>query len=248
MLNGLDLFSGIGGFSLALRSHVRVVAYCERDPFCQAVLLSRMWAGDLDAAPIWDDVKTLDASLLPEIDIITGGFPCQDLSVAGHGRGLEGERSGLFFEIIRLVREVRPRFVFLENVPAVAVRGLDRIVMEFTQIGYDCRWTIVSAAEVGAVHIRERWFLLAHANGVRLQEERGAEVGRSYAERARPLEPNGQSSERRTPWASERLAKPNVDRTGDGIPQRVDRHRGLGNAVVPSQAQEAFNRLIGIGA
>ena len=171
MLNGLDLFSGIGGITLALEPWVWPVAYCENDRHAQAVLFSRMAEGRLPLGPVWDDVRTLRGSMCGPVDIIYGGFPCQDISIAGLGAGLEGERSGLFFEIIRLARELRPRFVFLENVPAITLRGLDRVLLEFTALGYDCRWTVVSAAEVGAPHLRERWFLLAHANGSGLREQ-----------------------------------------------------------------------------
>ncbi|MBU6375664.1 MAG: DNA cytosine methyltransferase, partial [Bdellovibrionales bacterium] len=166
-MNGLDLFSGIGGIGIALEPWVRTVAYCEREPYAQGVLLSRMQSGDIDRAPIWDDVTTLRAEMLPRIDIIFGGFPCQDISVAGLGKGLAGERSGLFFEIVRLAKECNPRFIFLENVPAIRTRGGERVVKELAKIGYDCRWTTLSAASVGALHKRERWFLLAHANGKR---------------------------------------------------------------------------------
>ena len=176
MLNGLDLFSGIGGISVALRDYVRPIAYCEIDPYCQAVLLSRMVTGDMVHAPIWDDIKSL--RIRPQeidIDIIYGGFPCQDISVAGKGKGLEGERSGLFFEIIRLAKEIKPSFIFLENVPAITSRGGLRVVREITEMGYDCRWCVISAASVGALHRRERWFLLAHAkhNGTSSCKERG---------------------------------------------------------------------------
>ena len=140
MLNGLDLFSGIGGISLALIPWVEAAAYCERDRYAQSVLLQRMWNGELPVSPIWDDVRTLQAAHFNgmAIDIIYGGFPCQDISSAGAGAGLEGERSGLFFEIVRLARELQPRFVFLENVPAISVRGLDRVLLEFTAMGFDC--------------------------------------------------------------------------------------------------------------
>lgn len=148
---------------MALSKWVQTIAYCEQDKFCQAVLLSRMSTGDLDTAPIWDDVTTLTGDMLPDIDIIFGGFPCQDISVAGRGKGLGGERSGLFFEITRLVGELRPSFVFLENVPAITGRGLDRVLGEISSLGYDCRWGMLSAAEVGALHKRERWFLLGYS-------------------------------------------------------------------------------------
>lgn len=173
-MNGLDLFSGIGGITLAIKKWVTPIAYCEIDKYCQSVLLQRMQEGNLPAAPIWDDVRTLPIEELPKIDIIYGGFPCQDISVAGRGKGLEGERSGLFFEIMRIVKAVKPIFVFLENVPAIRTRGLDRVLEEFTKERYDCRWTMLSAAEVGARHKRERWFLLAHSNSSQCgQSERG---------------------------------------------------------------------------
>ena len=163
-LNGLDLFSGIGGISLALEPWVRTIAYCENNKYSQAVLLSRMSEGLLERAPIWDDVTNLSGDdLQTNIDIIFGGFPCQDLSAAGKGAGIvAGERSSLFTEILRLTKEIRPAFVFLENVPAIRTRGLGRVVSGLAGVGYDCRWSTVSAAEVGANHIRKRWFLLAH--------------------------------------------------------------------------------------
>src|SRR5438309_5214628 len=105
---GLDLFSGIGGITKALEGYVTPVAYCENDRDAQAVLLSRMATGDLPLAPIWDDVATLRSTYIPSVDIIYGGFPCQDISVAGRGKGLAGKRSGLFFEIVRLCGEIRP--------------------------------------------------------------------------------------------------------------------------------------------
>lgn len=162
---GLDLFSGIGGLTKALEGYVEPLAYCENDRYAQSVLLSRMGSGDLPRAPIWDDVRTLKSEMLPAIDIIYGGFPCQDISVAGRGEGLGGERSGLFFEIVRLVSEIQPRFIFLENVSAITVRGAERVIGEFCRLRYDCRWGILSASDVGANHQRERWWLLAHAQG-----------------------------------------------------------------------------------
>ena len=163
-MNGLDLFSGMGGISEGLSEWVRPIAYCEINPKARAILLRRIEKGELAQAPIWDDVRTLPTADLGHVDIVYGGFPCQDISSAGRGAGLAGERSGLFYEITRICNDLRPRFVFLENVPAITTRGLDSVIGEFTKLGYDCRWTIVSAAELGANHLRKRWFLLAHAN------------------------------------------------------------------------------------
>lgn len=280
MINGLDLFSGIGGIALGLAEWVRPVAYCEIDRYCQGVLLSRMHEGSLPAGPIWDDVRTLSSEHIGvPIDIITGGFPCQDISVAGSGAGLDGERSSLFFEITRLCGDLRPRFVFLENVPAITLRGLDRVLMEFTALGYDCRWTTVSAAELGAPHIRHRWFLLAHTDspGVRNEPEwlsgrrsstvcaEGKDVTEHHGSPRSVGDTNGERSqgERYTEKAWRALTKlgrpglggwpswipePSLCRGHDGLSQRVDRTRALGNAVVPAQAREAFRRLISLSS
>lgn len=167
MLDGLDLFSGIGGLTIAMSTWTVPVAYCERDRYCQAVLLQRMSGGDLPRAPIWDDIRSLSGEMLPKIDFIYGGFPCQDISVAGSGKGLGGKRSGLFWELRRLVKEIHPGFVFLENVPAIRTRGLREIARAFAELRYDARWTCVSAREVGAPHLRKRWFMLARSNATR---------------------------------------------------------------------------------
>lgn len=173
-LNGLDLFSGIGGISLALKPWVQTVAYCEIEPYAQAVLLERMQDGTLDSAPIWDDVTTLNREILDtEINIIFGGFPCQDISVAGKQLGIKSDtRSGLFHHIMRLVREFNPQYIFLENVAAICSNGLDTVLREITQTGYDARWCCLSAAEIGAPHKRDRWWLLAYPNKTGLQKER----------------------------------------------------------------------------
>lgn len=274
MLNGLDLFSGIGGITLALSQWIKPIAYCESDRFCHAVLLSRMRQRELPHAPIWDDITSLRSTMLPRhggIDIIYGGFPCQDISAAGAGAGLAGERSGLYFEIERLVRETKPTFVFLENVPAIRTRGLGRVVWGFSELGYDCRWTIVSAQEVGAPHLRKRWFLLAHSRGEILRNESGRSrraaresksltrndgsqksvedtlrEGRNFSGPERSEKEIGAGACREFTRSSWWAAEPNVGRVANGIPARVDRLRGLGNAVVPLQAREAFKRLIGL--
>jgi DNA (cytosine-5)-methyltransferase 1 len=298
---GLDLFSGIGGITKALDGYVEPVAYCENDRYAQSVLLSRMSARDLPIAPIWDDVRTLNAKSIPKPEIIYGGFPCQDISVAGRGAGLAGKRSGLFFEVVRLVSEIRPAFVFLENVPAIRTRGADVVVGELARLRYDSRWITLSAAEIGANHRRERWWLLAHAKSagpgrvecgnearfagtwscrenvadaeshrfseledLRRSNQRvctgqefkspigGANVAvaalipeREQADKAHAIARGGDARPEPSGggwWATE----PDVGRVAHGVPFRVDRLRALGNAVVPAQAREAFERLIGL--
>ena len=159
---GISLFSGYGGIDLAIREYCAPIIYCDIEPFSQAILVSRMDDGSIPFAPIWNDVTTLDGTKFRNlVDIIYGGFPCQDLSVAGKGAGLAGKRSGLFYEIIRLCEEASPTFIFLENVPAIRTRGSIQVQEALASIGYDTRWCTLSAAEVGANHKRERWFCLA---------------------------------------------------------------------------------------
>jgi DNA (cytosine-5)-methyltransferase 1 len=243
MLNGLDLFSGIGGISIALNRWVKPICYCENDRYAQAVLLSRMQDGSLLRAPIWDDVRTLSKEDFDsiDVDIIYGGFPCQDISIAGNGVGLDGERSGLFFEIIRLARDLRPRFVFLENVPAISIRGLDRILLELTSLGFDCRWTTLSAAELGAPHLRERWWLLAYAMRAGLSKPRAESA--TEGARKGPTWDSPELLVQRELWG-----KPPSElcRMDDGLPGKTHRLRSLGNAVVPLQARVAFERLMGL--
>ncbi len=275
MIHGLDLFSGGGGLAEGLRRWVKTVAYCEIERGAQRVLLSRMARGEIDAAPIWDDVSTLRGTMLPTVDIIAGGFPCQDISVAGNGAGLEGKRSGLVFEYLRLIGDCRPRFVFMENVPALTIWGLDRVLLGLYALGYDARWTIVSAAEVGAPHRRERIWILAHANSFTGGDERkvmgrrdsimgqreAIAINNGYArDLADPHGPRHRSHDpspinrklglfgrridscRRTHWWE---TEPDVGRVADGVADRSNRLRVLGNGVVPLCAEEAFARLGG---
>jgi DNA (cytosine-5)-methyltransferase 1 len=162
MLNGLSLFSGYGGIDLALGDYIRPIMYCEIERYAQGIILSAFDKGVLPVGVVWNDVTTLDGNALKGlVDIVYGGFPCQDISVAGKGAGLEGERSGLFREIIRICTEASPQFIFLENVPAIRTRGSIEVQEALAGIGYDTRWLTLSAAEVGANHKRERWFCLA---------------------------------------------------------------------------------------
>lgn len=165
-MNGLDLFSGKGGFAKAVeRLGIRPVAYCEKDQFARAVLLSRQISGDLPLGPIWDDVSTLQGAvhLLPflQIGAITGGFPCQDISLAGARAGLGGKRSGLFFQIVRLTKELSPIVVCLENVWPGVRKFVPAIRAEFEALGFQCRDGHLAASDVGAPHKRDRWFFIA---------------------------------------------------------------------------------------
>ena len=183
-MNVLDLFSGIGGFSLDLeRAGMRTVGFCEIDPYCQCVL-RRHWPD----VPVYDDVRTLTRKILANTycqrcretrrsedwggtcgcgpQVICGGFPCQDISVAGKGAGIAGERSGLWSEYARIIGEVRPRYVIVENVAALLGRGLERVLGDLAALGYDAEWHCIPASAVGAPHRRDRVWIVAHAASV----------------------------------------------------------------------------------
>jgi DNA (cytosine-5)-methyltransferase 1 len=276
MINGLDLFTGIGGLTLALSDWVKPVAYCEIDKYAQGVIRSRIADGLLPDAYIHNDIKNLNGEGLKNVDIIYGGFPCQDISVAGNGKGLAGERSGLFYEILRLAKEIGPTFIFLENVPAIRLRGLASVGHELALAGYDCRWLSLSAQEIGAPHKRERWFCLCKrwrpladplspGNGPQFgamggqEKERESEqtmpFGGSCAALANPDSLPVWSQQECQQWSSDKTqpkhvgwweAEPAVGRVVNGLPYRLDRLKCLGNGVVPAQAKEAFKRLMGL--
>ena len=160
----LDLFSGIGGFSLGLHwAGMRTAAFCEADPFARSVL-ARHWP----SVPVYNDIRTLSATRLqqdgvPWPDLICGGFPCQDISLAGRGAGLAGGRSGLWSHMARLVRECRPDWVVAENVPGLRGRGADQVMSELEAAGYACWPLLVGAVHAGAPHRRSRVWLVAQA-------------------------------------------------------------------------------------
>ena len=163
-MNVLDLFSGIGGFSLGLeRAGFKTVAFCEIEPFCQKVL-KKHWP----EVPIFEDVTALNKETLHAagitVDVICGGFPCQDISFAGKGAGLEGERSGLWREFARLIGELRPRYVIVENVAALLSRGFEQVLGDLASLGYDAEWHCIPASAIGAVHHRDRIWIIAYTN------------------------------------------------------------------------------------
>jgi DNA (cytosine-5)-methyltransferase 1 len=233
-VNVLDLFSGIGGFSLGLeRAGMRTVAFCEIEPYCRAVL-RKHWPN----VPIYEDVRNLTADqlradgIIP--DVICGGFPCQDISDAGKRVGIEGARSGLWHEYARLIGEVAPAWVIIENVPALRARGLDTVLRQLASLGRDAEWHCVPASAAGARHRRDRIWIVSHAKGVterpglRTDEPTALGWGRSC---------NLHSAQHS--WASE----PDICRVADGVSLRVDRLKSLGNAVVP-QIPEIIGRAI----
>lgn len=170
-----SLFAGIGGFDLGFERAGMVCKWqVEIDPFCQKVL-AKHWP----SVRRHDDIKTFPPTKPEEwqVDVICGGFPCQDISYAGKGAGLAGERSGLFYEAIRVVCEVGPRVVVLENVAGLLTRGIDQVLGTLASIGFDAEWHCIPAAAVGAPHIRDRVFILAYASGKRTRDEWRATCG-----------------------------------------------------------------------
>lgn len=224
----LELFAGAGGGILG--GHLlgwRCVGAVEIDPYARAVLIARQQDGTLPPFPVWSDVRTFTKRngacrryfrFLRRIRrslVIKGGFPCQDISVAGKGAGLDGERSGLWREFARVVREVRPAFVLVENSPALTFRGLGDVLRDLAALGYDARWCVLGAINTGAPHRRERLWLVAHAENVgralRLTE-------RSQPEVHQPAQ-HGQDHEQLW-WATE----PTIRRMVAGVADELDLH------------------------
>jgi len=249
----LDLFSGIGAFSLVAEQYgIETTCFVEIDPFCQAILKK-----NFNGVRIHDDVSTFSATR-GEFDIITGGFPCQDISRANqNGRGLAGERSGLFFEIIRIVRQCQPRFFILENVKALLANGLDRVLCAIAEVGYDAEWQSISAASMGAPHRRERVFVIAYPQGTRRDDER-AESGSKTRATSSSL-PYLKDVPASRPEG--RVAGRQFLRMDNGISYWVDsphpapltlwhdridnqRVKALGNSIVPQCLYPVYDRIV----
>ena len=173
-LNELALFAGAGGGILG--SHLlgwNTVCAVERDAYEAQVLAQRQNDGILAPFPIWSDITTFDGKPWKGIvDVISGGFPCQDISAAGKGTGIDGARSGLWSEMARIISEVRPRFVFVENSPMLVSRGLTRVISDLAEMGYDAQWSRFSASNFGAPHQRDRIWIVAYTNSYGLEKKR----------------------------------------------------------------------------
>ena len=262
-MNELALFAGAGGGILG--GHLlgwRTVCAVEWEPYAASVLAQRQNDGLLPPFPIWDDVQTFDGTpWRGVVDVVSGGFPCQDISVAGKGAGISGERSGMWSHMARIIGEVRPRFVFVENSPALITRGFGVVLSDLAAFGYDCRWTVLGAADVGAPHKRDRFWLVANANSMReLQPQGGiSDIGRRPGHCGEVADTNcprrKQSQNEANPSASSResrdaiggngwwLTEPDVGRVAHGVAARVDRLKAIGNGQVPLCAAEAWRLL-----
>ena len=294
MLKVLDLFSGIGGMSLGLErtAGFETVAFCENDPFCSRLLAER-WPG----VPNLGDIT---CAVFPEADVITGGFPCQDISRAGKRAGLAGERSGLYRELVRAVRVVRPQYIIVENVAALLGDGMGTVLGDLAESGFDAEWDCIPAQAIGAPHERDRVFIVAHAEsehdgsgdgGAQSGQEPEPRNGAGAAVVANPTRVGqGQRRSRRPPdsfarirdatrrdfanpvcarlsqregveadaftqlppaqraveldvWQSCWPCEPALLGMDDGVSDRVERTRALGNSLLP-QIPEAIGRAL----
>jgi DNA (cytosine-5)-methyltransferase 1 len=195
----------------------------EIDENCQRIL-KKHWP----EVPKHGDIRTFEPT---PVDVVCGGFPCQDISNAGKCEGIDGQRSGLWSEYVRIIRTIRPRFVVVENVAALLVRGLDRVLRDLAACGYDAEWSVLSACQWGYPHARERLFCVAYPNGSELRTSGAAEAQR----RTTNVFIDGVSEI--TPMESRRAIVANVDSAVYGVSGVVDELRPYGNAVIPDMAE-----------
>lgn len=236
----LDLFSGIGGFALAAQrvwgSDHKVVAFCEIEEYAQKVLKKR-WPN----VPIIQDIRDVYEKKYQSIDIISGGFPCQDLSSNGKQAGITGSRSGLWGELSKIIGSVRPGFALLENVTNLLAGEwgdwFGTVLADLAKVGYDVQWHCIPASSIGCCHQRDRVFILAYPTGNRWNE---VEIYNAIA-----LEHQRVSGQYCSPGNQEarRLSNADTRRENDGIPYWMERLKGLGNAIVPQIAEIIFSAI-----
>ena len=270
-MNELALFAGAGGGILGGKLlGWRTVCAVEWEKYPASVLLARQNDGILPPFPIWDDVQTFDGRAWAGIvDVISGGFPCQDISAAGKGAGIDGERSGMWKEMARIICEVRPKFVFVENSPMLTSRGLDQVLADLAKMGFDAEWGVLGAANVGAPHLRERIWICAKQreflpysqyNGNRWREQFTQSSKKTDARMANTKKLlcygsnnnqcrqkiskfrncNGKKRFNNCWWEIE----PSVGRVADGVAARLDRLKAIGNGQVSEVARTAWFELM----
>jgi DNA (cytosine-5)-methyltransferase 1 len=240
-MNELALFAGAGGGILG--GHLlgwRTVCAVEWEAYPASVLCARQNDGLLPSFPIWDDVQTFDGKLWRGIvDVVSGGFPCQDISVAGKGDGLDGERSGMWREMARIISEVRPKYCFVENSPMLTTRGLGTVLADLAKLGFDAKWGVLGADNAGLPHRRKRiWLLASNANcqhekrmfKQKVQTFKGVPRVNAYG-----VDKNEQGLRA--------ILRPGLRRTCNGLPGQMDRLKSVGNAQVPRVAKLAWELL-----
>lgn len=231
-----SLFSGIGGLDLGLeRAGMESRWQVEIDPFCTKVL-EKHWP----KVRRYGDITKVNGAELERVDLIAGGFPCQDISYAGYGEGIGGPRSGLWFEFARIVREVGPSGVLVENVPALLDRGMGDVLGTLASLGFDAEWSSVSACSMGAPHMRHRVFIVAYSN----RFDGWPRVRNSDARRRGSISEIDSFEGSRASWQT-RLENPSeLYRGADGVPFGMDRNRGIGNSVSPQVAEWIGRRIM----
>ena len=252
-MNELALFAGAGGGILG--GHLlgwRTVCAVEWDAYAASVLVARQNDGCLPPFPIWDDVQTFDGRpWRGRVDVVSGGFPCQDISSAGKGAGIDGERSGMWFHMARIISEVRPRFVFVENSPMLTIRGIGRVLGDLAQMGFNARWGVLGARHAGLPHNRERIWIIAnhHAQRGGVFSWRPIEISRNLA-RHKPIESQINRLLEKMEAEGEQCENQAEDclpsylcRVDDGMACAVDRLARIGNGQVPAVAALAWQLL-----
>jgi len=237
----LSLFTGAGGGLLGTKlmgwTHV---GYVEINEYCQRVIAQRIEDGILDRAPIFTDVREFLQSGAAEqyrgiADVVTGGFPCQDISTGNaKGKGIAGERSGLWSVMAEIIRVVRPQYVLVENSPALTIRGLGVVLRDLAGMGFDARWGVLGADDTGAPHKRKRIWVVGNASSIR-QQENYIDVRQHTEEREKY----------KGTWNGRRMDKPGIIGVADGVPGQMDRLKALGNGQVPIVAATAWQLLSG---
>ena len=266
-MNELALFAGAGGGILGGKLlGWRTVCAVEWEQYPASVLCARQNDGLLPPFPIWDDVQTFDGKPWRGIvDVVSGGFPCQDISAAGKGAGIDGERSGMWREMARIIHEVRPRYAFVENSPMLTSRGLGAVLGDLASMGFDARWGVLGAVDVGANHQRDRIWIVGKvadtsqlfSNGgndnarVSLEREAQSKSGDGCREKASLANTPGVHAQRQhsRPWEIQFGRKswwetePDVGRVANGVAAGVDRLKSIGNGQVPLCAATAWQIL-----
>jgi len=246
-LNELALFAGAGGGILGGKLlGWRTVCAVEWEPYPASVLCARQNDGFLAPFPIWDDVQTFDGHPWRGIvDVVSGGFPCQDISAAGKGAGIDGERSGMWREMARIIHEVRPKFVFVENSPMLTSRGLGTVLGDLASMGFDAKWGVLGAADVGANHQRDRiWIVARNVAYAREIGLRGEKTKQRVEGRIRFTKCGVDKNWwQREPANVSRIHQRNMDGVADGVAARVDRLKAIGNGQVPLCAATAWRLL-----
>lgn len=252
----IDLFSGIGGFSLAAHwAGIETVQFVEYDQYCQKVLEK-----NFKGVPIHGDIKTFKGRP-GTADIISGGFPCQPFSVAGKRRGAADDRA-LWPEMFRVIQEVRPAWVLGENVAGIINLELDRVLSDLESVNYETQAFVIPACAVDANHRRNRVWILANSNGLRMEGERTKQPTTGFSGKSKAVANSeryrlqgerkkydnarqiglcrGKTEREENKWPAE----PGVGRVANGVPNRVDRLKGLGNAIVPQVAYQIFKCIV----